>query len=322
MKTLLTMLLLFSFWGSLTRIHDRNAAVQRGAAAYASRQYAEAALAYREAALELGGTDDALWLNLAHATLRAGRPAEARTYYSRLLESSDKPMRSVALQQLAALAANRGEYAPAVALLRQALLADAGNAGARYSYEVLRRFLAGRATPPPPPSPNGSPQKQPDGPREQQPQPKAGPGTQGQLPDPTQPNDPSSTPQTRPDAGGQPDPAQPSATPGGAASGGFRPGAGPERNVARGSQPGTVRGLSDNGNGPAAPNGTSGRGGTEAAAGNEANQQTQRARLQQMNLSSGQARQLLEALRTAEQQYLQQLPRKATTPRDKTKPAW
>ncbi|NVO85064.1 hypothetical protein HW556_09235, partial [Hymenobacter sp. P5252] len=109
---------------------------------------------------------------------------------------------------------------------------------------------------------------------------------------------------------------------GGAASGGFQPGAGPERNVARGSQPGTVRGLSDEADSPAAPGGTSGRGGTEAAGLDEANQQTQRARLQQMNLSPGQARQLLEALRTAEQQYLQQLPRKATTPRDKNKPAW
>ncbi|SDX64717.1 hypothetical protein [Hymenobacter psychrophilus] len=325
MKILLTtLLLLFNFWDSLTRIHDRNAAVQRGAAAYANRQYAEAALAYREAALELDATDDALWLNLAHATLRAGRPGEARTYYGHLLTSPNRQMRSVALQQLAALAASRGEYAPAVALLRQALLADAGNAGARYNYEVLRRFLAGRTTPPPPPPPgtDGSPKKQPDGPREQQPQPKAGPDASGQRPDPTQPNDPGSPPQARPDAGGRSDPTQPSAAPGGAASGGFRPGAGAERNVAQGREAGTVRGLSNEENGPAAPNGSSGRGGTEAAALNEANQQTQRARLQQMNLSPGQARQLLEALRTAEQQYLQQLPRKATAPRDETKPAW
>ncbi|NVO86511.1 tetratricopeptide repeat protein, partial [Hymenobacter terrestris] len=134
MKILFTTLLLFSFWGSLTRIYDRNAAVQRGATAYASGQYAEAALAYREAALELGGTDDALWLNLAHATLRAGQPAEARSYYGRLLDSPVGHTRSVALQQLAALAATRGEYTPAVALLRQALLADAGNTGARYNY--------------------------------------------------------------------------------------------------------------------------------------------------------------------------------------------
>ncbi|WP_019948125.1 tetratricopeptide repeat protein [Hymenobacter aerophilus] len=323
MKTLLTTLLLLGFWGSLTRIHDRNAAVQRGARAYANRQYAEAALAYREAAIELGGTDDALWLNLGHATLRAGRPAEARSYYGHLLANSDQKIRSVALQQLAELAADRGEYAPAVALLRQALLADAGNAGARYNYEVLRRFLADRTSaPPPPPNPDGSPRKQQAGPREQQPKPQVGPNSPGQRPDPTQPNDPSSPPQRKPDADGQSDPSQPSASAGGAAGGGFRPGSGPERDVARGSQPGTVRGLSDEANGPAAPGGTSRRGGTEAAAADEANLQTQRARLQQMNLSPGQARQLLEALRTAEQQYLQQLPRKATTPRDKTKPAW
>lgn len=323
MKALLTTLLLLGFGGGLSRIHDRNVAVQRGAAAYANRQYAEAALAYREAALELGGTDDALWLNLAHATQRAGRPAEARTYYGHLLTSPNLPLRSVALQQLAALAADQGAYAPAVSLLRQALLADPRNTGARYNYEVLVRYMARRTTTPPPaPSPNGSPQKQPDGPREQQPRPQTGPNTPGQRPDPSQPKDPASTPQQRPDANGRPDPTRPSAAPGSTASGGFRPGAGAEQNVARGSQPGTVRGLSDAQTGPEAPTGTSRRGGTEAAAADDASQQTQRARLQEMNLSPGQARQLLEALRTAEQQYLQQVPRKATAPPDKTKPAW
>ncbi len=325
MKSLLTgSVLLVSLWGGLTRIHDRNAAVQRGATAYARQQYAAAAAAYQEAALRFGATDDAVWLNLAHATARAGQPTEARTYYGHLLTSPNLPIRSVALQQLAALAAGRGEYAQAVTLLRQALLANPKNAGARYNYEVLREFLAARrpqAPAPPPPGSDGSPETAQDGPRTQT-RPKAGPDTPGQRPDASQLQDPNSAPEQRADANGQRDPNQPSAQSGGSAKGGFRPGAGEQRSVARGSQPGTVRGLSDEETGPEAPGGTSRRGGTEAAAPDEANLQTQRARLQQMNLSPGQARQLLEALHTAEQQYLQQLPRKATKPTDKSKPGW
>jgi hypothetical protein len=41
-----------------------------------------------------------------------------------------------------------------------------------------------------------------------------------------------------------------------------------------------------------------------------------------MNLSTGQAKQLLNALSAAEQQYLQQIPRKATTKLPPGKPAW
>ena len=325
MKTLLTGgLLLLSLGGGLTRIHDRNAAVARGAAAYARGEYALAAAAYKEAALDLGAREDGVWLNLAHATARAGQPAEARTYYSHLLTSTNLPIRSVALQQLAALTADRGEYAQAIGLLRQALLADPKNAAARYNYELLRDFLARRAEgpTPPPPGSDGSPETAQDGPRTQQTRPKAGPDTPGQRPDNSQLQDPNSAPERRAATNGQRDPNQPSATPGTSANGGFRPGAGEQRNVARGSQPGNVRGLSDEETGPEAPGGTSRRGGTEAATPDEANLQTQRARLQQMNLSPGQARQLLEALHTAEQQYLQQLPRKATQPTDKNKPGW
>ncbi|MBT9392896.1 tetratricopeptide repeat protein [Hymenobacter sp. NST-14] len=325
MKMLLTGgLLLLSLGGGLTRIHDRNAAVARGAAAYARGDYAQAAAAYKEATLHLGAAEDAVWLNLAHATVQAGRPAEARSYYSRLLSSPNQPVRSVALQQLAALMADRGEYAQAITLLRQALLADPNNTAARYNYELLRDFLARRtdAPAPPPPGSADSPETAQDGPRPQQTRPKAGPDTPGQRPDNSQLQDPNSAPERRPDPHGRRDPSQPSATPGNSADAGFRPGAGEQRNVARGREPGNVRGLSDEETGPEAPGGTSRRGGTEAATLQEANLQTQRARLQQMNLSPGQARQLLEALHTAEQQYLQQLPRKATKPTDKTKPGW
>ncbi|WP_135434651.1 tetratricopeptide repeat protein [Hymenobacter fodinae] len=322
-------MLLLSSWGGLTRIHDRNDAIRRGELAYARKDYSTAAEAYKEAAVRLGSQEDQVWLNLAHATARLGRSAEARGYYGHLLTSSTPATRSIALQQLAILATQKGDYAQATTLLRQALIANPRNADARFNYEVLRDYLTRRATDPqmPPPGTDGSPDverhRTPEADNaERQPQPKPGADQQGQLNDPTQPQDPRNAPQSQPNAQGKPAQDQPSGNAGNSAPNGFTPGRGEQREMASGQQPGSVKGLSNEETGPEAPGGTSNRGGTEQAALDEAQLQTQRARLQQMNLSAGQARQLLDAMHAAEQQYLQQLPRKSTRPADKSKPGW
>ncbi|UYZ64470.1 tetratricopeptide repeat protein [Hymenobacter weizhouensis] len=319
-STLLAGVLLLSLWGGLTRIQSRNSAVQRGAEAYARQDFAAAAQAYREAAVDLQDPDESVWLNLAHATLRAGRPAEARTYYGRLVSSRNRPLRSVALQQLGLLAADKGDYAQAISQLRQALLANPANADARYNYEVLREFLARRAADPqvPPPGTDGGPS--PTDPSQRQPQERAGTDRSGQLDDPSR-SQRQEEAQAQASPNGQRNPNQPGAGTGDG-PGGFRPGQGAQRNVAQGSTPGSVRGLSTQAEGPEAPSGTSRRGGTDLAAPNEANLQTQRARLQQMNLSPGQARQILESLNAAEQQYLQQLPRQGSRKSEAGKPGW
>ncbi|QNP52076.1 hypothetical protein H9L05_19650 [Hymenobacter qilianensis] len=76
------------------------------------------------------------------------------------------------------------------------------------------------------------------------------------------------------------------------------------------------------GRGEEANEGRSRRSGTEVADLDETQLQTQRARLQQMQLSTGRARQILESLGAAEQQYLQQLPRRAVRKQASDKPAW
>ncbi|WP_426492363.1 hypothetical protein [Hymenobacter sp. 102] len=317
MKTVLLLAALWlGAWQALLRIHERNVAVQQGAAAYARQQWAAAAAAYQTAVRVVRRPEEAVLLNLAHATLRAGRPTEARGYYSRLVTSSAGPIRSVALQQLAVIAADKADYAQASSLCRQALLANPGNTAARYNYELLQALLHQPPPSSPPPGPDGSPAQPPS----------AAGGSREGTTRPDEVNQPQAapqgTPQRQPGATGLPDPTQPTARPGQTAQGGFQPGRGPKRAVALGSQPGTTRGLSSQATGPEAAGGNSRRGGTEMASNAEANLQTQRARLQQMNLSPGQARQLLEALHATEQQYLQQLPRKATKPADKTRPGW
>ncbi|SNR32848.1 hypothetical protein [Hymenobacter mucosus] len=326
--SLVSSLLLLGLWGGLTKIHDRNLAIQQAGQAYFHHDFTSAAQAYKEATFELGASAEAVWLNLAHATAQDGRPQEARAYYGRLLSSKTPAVRSTAAQQLAVLAAGQGDYAQALALLRQALLAAPANADARYNYEVLHDFLTRRAADPhmPPPGTDGNPTEPTKGPSERNPtrQPQAQPGTmqQGQLNDPTQPQNPQNASESRENSNGQRDPNRPSTTPGNSAAGSFQPGKGEQRNVAQGSQPGSVQGLSNEETGPEATGGVSRRAGTEQAAADEAQVQTQRARLQQMNLSSGQARQLLEALGAAEQQYLQQLPHQPTRKAEKGKPGW
>jgi tetratricopeptide (TPR) repeat protein len=275
-------------WGGLTRIRDRNAAIQRAETAYAHGNFRDAAAAYWQAVETLGATDEAVVLNLAHAYARAGQPAEARGFYGRLLTSRQPRVRSVARQQLAVLAAQKGEYAQAVSLLRQSLLADPANASARYDYEALKAYLDRRQQEPQVPEPDNSPNPSPGQPdpqsAENQRGARQGNDRSGQLDDSTQPEDPRNAPQARPDQQGQRDPNRPAGS-GQGAAGSFEPGAGNEQAVARGTEPGRVRGLSDAAPGKAGN--PSGQAGSEQATLSETQLQTQRERLQQMNLSSG-----------------------------------
>jgi tetratricopeptide (TPR) repeat protein len=331
MKTgiLLFLLALLSGWKGLSVIHDRNQAVQKAQAAYERRDYLVAATYYKEAVEKLGATDEAVLLNWGHASVRANQLASARGAYGRLLASRQPQLRTVAHQQLGVLAASKGDYAQALRLLKQALIDNPANAVARYNYELISDYLRRRRDDPgiPPPATAGAPPTTESKPESRQdpasqPPPRPGQDKQDQLDDSNQPNDPRNRPQSRPDQNGQQDPNQPSGTPGNTANGGLRPGEGTERNMARGSEPGSTLGLSDSEIGADAPSGTSNRLGTDAATLTETQLQTQRARLQQMNLSTGQAKQLLQALDAAEQQYLQQLPRKSTRKPSSNKPTW
>ena len=77
--------------------------------------------------------------------MRRPRPASlsaAHATYGRLLAGPPAALGSVARQQLAVLAARQGQIAQALSLLRQALLLDPHNAGARFDFEVLSEYVA------------------------------------------------------------------------------------------------------------------------------------------------------------------------------------
>ncbi len=338
-KPLLLLLLLAPpAWRGLAWVRDRNAAVAAGQAAYARGDAGTAATAFARAAAinRASAGAAALLLNLGHAQRRAGQLAAARATYGQLLDASvPAALGSVARQQLAVLAAEAGEVAPALGLLRQALVLDPANAGARYNYEVLSAYLARhRATPQmgPPPRSGGAPpapkRPVPDGKSpNNQPTPsagsKAGTDRPGLVRDPAQPaSAPNGPSQPRPNATGAPD-RGPTPTPGTMAGRRAPAPTGPTGSAPTGTQPGGSQGLNTAATaGPTAPAGRGRAPGTDDARATDARLQTQRERLRAMNLSPAQAQQLLDALKAQEQQYLQQVPRPAGPAVRRGQPTW
>ena len=95
-----------------------------------------------------------------------------------------------------------------------------------------------------------------------------------------------------------------------------------EQEQPAGQEPGDSLGQFAPPDAPADPSGQSGKGGAELVSEKDRQAQTMHERLNNMNLSPEKARMLLEALRQAEVQYLQQLPRPSSKPADKSKPDW
>ena len=325
----LLLLLLGPIGARITWVRDRNAAEAAGRAAYARGQAGRAARSFAAAlaANPRRAPDPQLVLNLAHAQLRAGHPDAARAAYGSLLAGSPANVSSVARQQLAVLAASRGNVAQAVSLLRQALLLDPRNATARFDYEVLSAYLAQRPAGPkiPPPGPAAQSPKPKPAPNnsadKNQPASRPGADHSGQVNAAEPAPSPTTPPQRRPAPTGPADPQRPADGPG-ATTGGATTGQGPRRPVPSGAAAGNTRGLDRTAAvGTAARNGTQGPGTDEATPADQ-RLQTHRERLRAMNLSPAQARQLLETLRAEEQQYLQQLTRPAARPPDPRKPTW
>lgn len=317
-------------WRLLTWVHDRNEAVTDATVAYRRGEAAQAALAFKNALAADGRRqpDPRLILNLAHAQALAGEADAARATYGRLLVGSTPQFGSIARQQLAVLATQRGELAQAAGLLHQALLLDPTNAGARYNFELVSEYLARRPSRPqlgPPPLTPVKPKSSPDktAADNQQNGQKEGTDHQGQANQNRPAPAPTTPPARRDGPNGLPDPQRPTGSPGPAAPGHRQPGAGPAQPLASGDTPGRQQGFDRKSAAPGAgkpPRGS--RPGAEAATPADVQLQTQRERLAAMSLSPAQARQLLETLRAQEQQYLQQLARPAAQKPDPNRPTW
>lgn len=321
MKLVFLLLFLVSiFNGGLNVLSRINEYSDRAAAAYQQEDYAGAIAAYRYLVYDLEVRDDQLQLNLAHAYYRAGLWPEAQQEYRLLVSHPYRHLRSVAHLQLGNIATRQKKYRQALALFRAALVAEPGNDAARYNYELLKKYIDLH-----PETPKDTPEARQDKPENEhetdsiaspppaadqlEPQPKKKPDADGNAEEEIE--------QPAPDADGQQQQNAGAAT---QDNGHNTPEGAQEREQQSGSAPGDTEGLNPQGQPDAArqPRNDS----AENISEDDEQAQMRRTRLQQMNMSPEKARLLLDAMRNAELQYIQQLPKKSTRAPDPSKPDW
>lgn len=321
MKVLLAVFLFLSLLGEGLQLASRiNKGVQEAEAMYQRGQYRQAVALYQYLSDSLQVSDEQLVLNQGHAAFQAGDTKTATRNYTLLAKNPDPALQSVASTQLALLYYRKGNPERALYTFKKALIQDPSNETARFNYELLKKYLAAN------PSVMGAARRPP-----QKPTPPPGPREQGASRSASvRASNTGSTGSTsdQQSEGGKPPISRPDASPAGdrgaPPSGSRQPQPGETakpRQTPQGSKGGQQQGLSNEEggtNGPASRN----REGTEAVGQQEKQMQTLRARLKEADLSPEKATQLLEAMRNAELQYLQQLPRKAQKPRSTNRPDW
>ncbi|MCJ8164598.1 aerotolerance protein [Pontibacter sp. E15-1] len=317
MKLVFLLVFLISFFGAgLNTISRVNEYARQGAAAFQRQEYTEAIVAYNYLVHELGVQDDQLQLNLAHAYYKANMWPQAQDEYRVLASHPSHHLRAVAHLQLGNIAVKYKKYAQALPLYKAALIAEPENDAARYNYELLKKYVALH------------PQAQEDSDREQLPDNPENPAPDSLTTPPPAAEALEPQPRKKPDAGGnlEEETDKPQEDRNGQQE--QRTGTSPkenadgekEREQQSGTEAGDVEGLNPAGQADA-PQQQRGRSAENAAA-DDPLAQTRRTRLQQMNMSPEKARLLLDAMRNAELQYIQQLPKKASKKPDTAKPDW
>ena len=266
-------------------------------------------------------------LNLGHAYFKIGEMQKARQQYTLLAEHSTRRIRAVALLQLGNISAQSTKYKQALSHFRQALMVEPGNEAARYNYELIKKLLAQRpdlankdeedAT-----QPSAAEQEEqlardrqnqlPPDDEEESLQPKKKPDSSGDQEDEVDTDE-----EEENEAGEQHKPdGEQNQQEGGS---GNKP-ENKERQETSGREPGDTQGMNPDSNFD--KNRPERSRSSEPLPEAEQRAQTRNSRLQQMNINPEKARLMLEAMRSAEQQYIQQLPKKSTQKPDPSKPNW
>ena len=302
---LLALLVAGGFWDSFSRISRSNELRQRGQEFYRLEKYVQAVAAYRELANELEPDNMEARLNLGQALWKAGQTAEAIRQYTLVARSgAPSQLRSVAQLQLGNAWAQQQQYEKALQYYRQALISNPQNEKARFNYELLKKKLRDKQKSQPHQEQPEEPEKQPEQPPQQQPQQEP----QAQPDQPKEQQKAEEKPDQAPNAGGsnQQQPGQ----------------EGKDQKQQSGTEKGSEKGLNRSLEGEDREGATPPPSGNEQADEETRRLQTIRQRLQESSMTPEKARMILNAMKEAETQYLQQLPRKASGSPDPRKPDW
>jgi tetratricopeptide (TPR) repeat protein len=298
----LVLILSFAPLDGLQRIRLRNQYAIQAEAAFSKKQFLQAAALFEKVKKAEGeAVSYSVQMNLAHSYFNIHDYSRAAPLYRQIFQKSDPQQQAVINTQLAVIEAEEGNYTKALNLCKQALKLDEANQYARYNFELLQKYLIlhpeKRKNLPPPqrqqrqPGAGGSPQA----------------GNSTSTPTPTGGNGQSNTSQEG-TAGGSTDTSKLGQT-------------GAPQEQALGNSPGNTRGQSNEG-GDGTNTASLPKGSNQAAGTGDALLQTRFNRLQKMKLSPEKARQLLDAMRAEESQYLQQLPSKRPRTKRTNGPDW
>ncbi|OFY63841.1 MAG: hypothetical protein A3H98_01250 [Bacteroidetes bacterium RIFCSPLOWO2_02_FULL_36_8] len=122
-------------------IRKKNKLKAEGTKAFQNKEYKKAIEKFSYLLDSLKNEDDHVRMNLATATLLSGDSSAALLQYQKVLASTDKKLRSQALQQSSVLAFQQKQYKDALELSKEALKQDPSNKDARFNYELLKKIL-------------------------------------------------------------------------------------------------------------------------------------------------------------------------------------
>jgi Ca-activated chloride channel homolog len=141
MKFALASLLILLFAVDPAKIGKVNTAKSAARKAYVAGDYKKAVQQYRYLTDSLAVTEDEVRLNLANSYFQLNDTTNAMSNYQSLTGSPKPQIRSKAQQQLGILNHRQGKLDEALNNFKQAIKADANNMDARYNYEMLKKKL-------------------------------------------------------------------------------------------------------------------------------------------------------------------------------------
>ncbi len=308
------------FSQSLTKIARINQYAIEARAAYSQKDFATAIYLYQYLTDSLQVRDRSVKINLAHAYFQQNNMRQAWKHYQPLLTKTPARITSLINLQLGVMIAPE-DKTQALSYFKKALLLNPLNEDARYNYELLKKYLVlhpeedQTALPPP----------RPDQSKIEKPKQKEVAPTTGNKENPT-----GSTRDEIPDPDIADSQNPPQANSNQTNSEGSETDQQDKEEIAKTNNqlqkenssmlPGTQRGVREEVKDKTNRNPE--KGGREESDERDRNTQTTYERLREANITPEKAKMLLEAMREAEVQYLQQIPRKSTRKSDPSKPNW
>lgn len=303
MRILIVLLFVFNNLTTLatdpvTKIAKANKAKELASAAFGQGDYQTAVDQYNYVIDTLGYADAGLKLNRAHAYYHMNDTLRAYEAYRKASMVDQKPIQSTAFNQLGVLSEQQGQKEEALSYYKESLRADPRNEEARYNYELLKKKIQEEQE---------KKQNQDKGQKkpEDQQQQKQGDQDKGEK--------------SEGDGGEKSEGDQENAEP----SEGEKEGEKQKGEKQKGEQQKgeEQKGKEDGGQSEQEPQASDAE--QEGKEGDKQDAKPSTSdKLKAMNVSEEKAKQILEALRNKEAQYLQQMRKRATKKKDTGKPDW